>query len=611
MQRVQSSVQEMGRNGQEREPANRKHDQHAQKFPGVLRLSIGVLGSAVILTACGGGDSEPVAATDPVVASIQAQPSVKEISFVSPEPASCPTTSHPFSTMLCSVGLNIDQSGTQPLDIKKDYGYTEKEFFLSGKANVYDLGADERAVVRSSGNPYTTRLLVRLPADPAKFNGRVYIDILNASSGVDLEDTWRRSYDHLMKNGYAYIGITSKSLTADALKKFDATRYADINWKVNGSNEDGLFWDMLSQLGTQLRQPGTGGILGSLQPKQVYVGGQSQSGFYMNTYITAFTDRLEKAGTGGKPLFDGYLNLVGPGSMPLRSEAGVPSVSVPKTLYKATSVPQIVIMSEAESRFSGGGGGGGFPVFPPYSRRADANSATDKLRFYEVAGAPHSNPISAIIPINTEIAKAAANGLGRSPKPYAPGHELAALHLDQFVNGALENMHAWAANGVPAPTADANWMRYSITKDAKGNDVYTPLRDQLGNALGGLRSPLLEAPLYQYWGRALQQNPTTGVISEAGDWGSAIRLDNININPLYPVSTVNAGTINALYSGSCNTYMARFNAATDALVTGRTIVKADADKLKALGKKMATEAYSANPAVTPINPAIAWTTPCN
>lgn len=86
---------------------------------------------------------------------------------------------------------------------------------------------------------------------------------------------------------------------------------------------------MLSQLGTQLRQSDAK-ILGSLQPANVHLAGQSQSGFYMNTYITAFTDRLEKAAANGKPLFDGYLNLVGPGAMPLRSEAGVPTVSVPK-----------------------------------------------------------------------------------------------------------------------------------------------------------------------------------------------------------------------------------------------------------------------------------------
>ncbi len=539
------------------------------------------------LSACGGGDgSAESAPADQVLISIQAVPSVKEVAFVSPDPAACPTTSRPFSTMLCSVGLDYNQTGTRPLDIKKDYGYTEKEFFQSGKANVYDLDAGERAVVSSAGHPYTTRLLVRYPSDPAKFSGRVFIDILNASSGVDLEDTWRRSWKHLMLSGDAYVGITSKSLTADALKKFDPTRYADINWKVDGKNEDGLFWDMLSQLGTQLRKPGTGGILGNLQPKHVYLAGQSQSGFYLNTYLTAFTDRVERAGPDGKPLFDGYLNLVGPGSMPLRSESGVPSVSVPKKLYRATSVPQIVLMSEAESRFAGGGGGGGFPVFPPYSRRADANSATDKFRFYEVAGAPHADPTSPIIPINTEIAKAKADGTGRAPKAYFTGHEEPALQLDEFVTGALENLHAWAAKGTPAPAAHANWMWYSITKDANGNDVYDPLRDQLGNALGGLRSPLIEVPLYQYLGRG-----KTATGGTALDWGSAIRLPD--------------ATINGLYAGSCTNYLARFNAAVDVLYSGSYIVKSDADQLKNLGKQLASQASA-------INPAVAWTTtPCN
>ncbi len=39
-------------------------------------------------------------------------------------------------------------------------------------------------------------------------------------------------------------------------------------------------------------------------------------------------------------------------------------------------------------------------------------------------------------------------------------------------------------------------------------------------------------------------------------------------------------TINALYNGSCSNYLARFNAAADAAVTGRYLVKSDADNLK-------------------------------
>ncbi len=533
---------------------------------------------------------------DQVLASIQAVPTIKALAWDFDNlPTTCPTTtSRPFSTMLCTWGESYVEDGTKPLDIKQ-FGYTEKEFVQSGKANVYDLGADERAVVSSAGNPYATRLLVRYPKDPTKFSGRVFIDILNASSGVDLEDTWRRSWKHLMQSGDAYIGITSKSLTANALKKFDAERYKDINWQVNGADENGLFWDMLSQLGTVLRQKGTGGVLGSLQPQYVYLGGQSQSGFYMNTYITAFTDRLEKAGPGGKPLFDGYMNLVGPGAMPLRNEPAdvVPSVSVPKTLYKATSVPQIVIMSEAESRFYnvlGAGIKGLYPANPQYSRRADSNTATDKMRFYEVAGAPHADPTSPIIPINSEISKAKADGTARAPKAYFTGHEEGKLHLDEFVSGALESMHAWAAKGIPAPAADSNWMWYSITKDAKGNNVYDPLRDELGNALGGLRSPLIEAPLYTYFGNGKQANG-----SSAFDWGSATRLSD--------------ATINSLYGGSCSNYLARYNAAADALVTGRYIVKNDGEALKAMGKTLAT---TGNVTSTVNYGPVEWTaTPCN
>lgn len=534
-----------------------------------------VLCGAVLLAACGHIDPSS-RMSDPVMASMQSAATFKVVPFesaIGPTGAACAPSSHPFSTMRCSTG---DASGA--VDLSGSYGYTEKEFLQSGRAQVYDLGADERAVVGSSGHAYTTRLLVRYPLDAAKFSGRVFVEIYNASSGVDLEDVWRRSWKHLMLSGDAYIGITSKSLTADALKKFDPVRYADIHWQVDGANENGLVWDMLCQLGTQLRQPGSGGLLGTLVPKWIYLAGQSQSGFYLNTYLTAFGDRLEKAGPNGQPLFDGYLNLVGPGSMPLRSEPGVPSVSVPKTLYQATSVPQIVLMSEAESRFYGMGGAAGFPVFPPYVRRADADSAKDKFRFYEVAGAPHSDPTSPVIPLNSEIAKAKADGSGRAPKAYFVGHEESALQLDEFVNAAIENLHAWAAEGRPAPAAQTRWIRYASAPDAKGNLVYTPLQDGFGNTLGGLRSPLIEAPLYQYLSRGKSASG-----SFAFDWGSMTRLPDT--------------TINTLYGASCATYLNVFDAAADALVAERYLVRRDGEQLKAASRTLVAQPAGGNAAI--------------
>lgn len=526
---------------------------------------------ALTLGACGGDDDTPVVQADAVLASIQAVPTMKDIPFDSPSPAKCPTTSHPFSTMLCSIGpsYNYNSDGSNPVDLKA-LGYTEKEFFQSGKANVYDLDpTTQRAVVRTPNNPYTTRLLVRYPSDAAKFSGRVWIEILNASNNYDIENTWRRSWEHMIKSGDAYIGITSKAVTGSALKKFDATRYADINWQVGGKDENGLFWDMLSQLGTQLRQSDAK-ILGTLKPKHVYLTGESQSGMYMNTYLTAFSDKIEKAGPNGKPLFDGYLNGVGPAFTFLRSETAAPFVSVPTKIYQPTLVPHIVYQSENENRMYDGtknGAGTLFPPMVPYQRRADSNTATDKFRFYEFPGTPHTDPLSQVLPINSEIVK--AGGSARATPPYYQTQEHDDLQLTEFVHGMQESIHAWAASGTPAPSGDTNWMWYKTAIDEKGNTTYDPLRDQLGNALGGIRSPLIDVPLYRFYGQG-----QTGVSSTTGlptyissSWGSMDKLSD--------------ATINSLYGGSCANYLARFNASANSLVNGRFLVQSDADKLKA------------------------------
>lgn len=532
----------------------------------------GLLGAAPLASGFGdeaGNSHRPM--DDPVLASIQTLPTLTEVPFISPEPASCPTTSHPFSTMLCSLGpsMNYDADGSNPVDLKRDWGYTEKEFFQAGTANVYDLGANERAVVRSSGHPYTTRLLVRYPTHPARFSGRVYIEILNASNNYDIENTWRRSWQHLMKSGDAYIGITSKSVCAKALKKFDPDRYAALNWQVDGMDENGLFWDMLSQLGAYLRRPGAshgpaGGLLGHLHPRYVYLTGESQSGMYMNTYLTAFSDRVEKAGPGFKPLFDGYLNGVGPSFIFLRSESAPPYSSVPTKLYRPTKVPHIVYMSENESRMYDAlkdGVPGVFPPGLPYFRRADSSTATDQFRFYEYPGTPHTDPLSQVLPINAEIKKAGGNP--RSTPPYYTGTEHDDLQLTEFVHALQESLHDWAAKKMPAPVADAKWMLYHTATDDRGNTVYDPQRDELGNALGGVRSPMIEAPLHRFYGQG-KTGPNTYI---ANSWGSMEKLDDT--------------VINGLYAGSCSNYLARFNAAANALVKGRYLVKSDADSLKA------------------------------
>lgn len=79
------------------------------------------------------------------------------------------------------------------------YGYVEKEYFISGNANIYKTKDDKLAT--ASDADYVNRILVFQPEDPADFSGQVYVEILNASSYVDLPDTWRRSYDYFMREG--------------------------------------------------------------------------------------------------------------------------------------------------------------------------------------------------------------------------------------------------------------------------------------------------------------------------------------------------------------------------------------------------------------------------
>ncbi|MDT0271138.1 alpha/beta hydrolase domain-containing protein, partial [Streptomyces sp. DSM 44915] len=68
-------------------------------------------------------------------------------------------------------------------------GYVEEEFFVSGKANVYDWPAGG-AVIRTPDAPYTTRVLVRRPAAKTRFSGRVVVEMLNPSNLMDLNIGW-------------------------------------------------------------------------------------------------------------------------------------------------------------------------------------------------------------------------------------------------------------------------------------------------------------------------------------------------------------------------------------------------------------------------------------
>src|SRR3954447_21865267 len=95
-------------------------------------------------------------------------------------PIASTATSHPF-------GGAADQLVPENLP---SVGYVEEEYFVSGKANVYEWPQAGPAVVRTPDAPYTTRILVRRPIDPADSSGNVVVEMLNPSNNFDINIGW-------------------------------------------------------------------------------------------------------------------------------------------------------------------------------------------------------------------------------------------------------------------------------------------------------------------------------------------------------------------------------------------------------------------------------------
>lgn len=229
-----------------------------------------------------------------------------------------PTVTHIPATAQ-SRPFNTPSSVTVPLDLHS-YGYVEEEFFVSGIARIY---SDELDIEQEL--PYTNRVIVRRRLNPAQASGVVLAEILNASNGYPAEGLWRRGWDHLILNGHTWVGFTSKPIDIDALKIFDPDRYDSLSWELDPANphepiqgpdlftlgaiiegaEEGLVWDIVSDMGRLLASPDAGGLLGDQRPGLLILGGQSQSGAVLNTWLRYFAPRVRRADGGA--LFNGYL----------------------------------------------------------------------------------------------------------------------------------------------------------------------------------------------------------------------------------------------------------------------------------------------------------------
>lgn len=317
-------------------------------------------------------------------------------------------------------------------------GYVEEEFFYEGTARSFDTRGDNArdGQVLSEGHPYRTRMIVRRPADMANFNGVVLAEWQNVTAGYDLDAMWGGSYEHMIREGYVWVGLSAQRVglhrEPNGLKHWSPLRYGELDVTAGGKvTDDSLSYDIYAQGLEAIRDPQGTNVLGGAVPETIIAMGASQSAGRLAAYLNALHDDL------GGPV-DAYFLMIGGGQV--REDLPVPVFK----LLSETDVPR---------------------------QAANRQADTDKYRLWEIAGTSHSSrrtsmnrgPITDRDHVESAVVECEYPTYPRVPMNYP----LAAVY---------DHMTRWVQDGVAPPVAP-------VLEVVDGEIV----RDEYGNAKGGIR----------------------------------------------------------------------------------------------------------------------------
>ena len=438
----------------------------------------------------------------------------------------------------------------------KDVGYEQSEFLLSGTANTYspkaELTNDGKWVV-TPGAPqtYTTRLVVYRPTDPKKFNGSVIVEWLNVSGGVDAGPDWVMTHTELVRDGYAWVGVSAQAAGINSSKSNDAARYASI-----AHPGDSYSYDIYSQAGQAVR--GTPKVLGGLHPKTVIAAGESQSAARMITYI----DALGKT----NHIYDGYLvhsrSATGAplqGSPPPAFGAAPPGQTAPLKVPSPTAIrddlttPVLVLETETDV----------------YNSNVTARQPdTKKYRLWEVAGTAHYDAYGLFIGTKDigdgQGAVQLLASMQAPTKDPLPGTITCDLAINTgpahwVLNAAVYSLNRWITKGIPPALAP----RLETTTVAP----VTYALDASGNARGGIRGPQVDVPIAALGGTTNTGNPPLGTFCRL--FGTTVPFTPEQLSALYP---------------SHDTFVAKWKQSIDRAVSAGFMLKPDAKELENAAK---------------------------
>jgi Alpha/beta hydrolase domain len=398
-------------------------------------------------------------------------------------------------------------------------GYVQEEYFISGK-----IGA---------GLPYTTRLLVRRPADPKKFSGIVIAESIRSSA---VRSMWMEMR-YMIRHGHAYVEIGSNLSINTKVKTADPVRYAalDVPNPKPGALVFGHVQEIVAQAGLLLKSNVRGGPFPGFKVRRVLLAGCSEQGMFVRLYMRDSHDLYRTADN--HSIFDGYFPAcVGDWPPVVATEDGK---RLPNFTQPAVEVP-VILLATSEPE--------GFPQDGRLYRRPDSDQPNDKFRLYEVAAMPHGLDIRSMMGPPNPKRTVPCNGVQQLWTDFPGGYP---------ANNALDKLIRWVDRGTPPPRA----ARLE-TESAAGPII----KDQYGNPKGGVRTTTLDVPVASY---QLCNTGKVSVIDPAGiNFGISYRV------PFTPQ------LLKALYP-TPQAYLKKVNQRLDQLVRAGWYLKEDADEARA------------------------------
>ena len=452
--------------------------------------------------------------------------------------AAAAVTFHTAATLTgpITTGHIVEPESAHPLELAAS-GYEEHEYFASGTASAFKADAmpsdGKWTVTPTTTAAYKTRILVRRPTNPAHFNGTVIVEWMNVSAGESAPD-WDFLNPMLMRDGYAYVGVSAQALGVDGgqalLGTPNAAGATPSGGLVAGEPErygtlhhpgDQYALDMFAQIGQALRvsQPAA---LGGLKPTHVLAIGESQSAFYLTTFADALQPRTN--------VFDGIFIHSRGGSGASLSGSSIAKSSGPDNLHIRTDLKVPVFMSETQTDL----------IQLGYAPAQQPN--TSKIRTWEIAGTSHADAY---------FVGAAANILGcTTPVNSGPQHEVVQAEFTAF--------DKWVDHGTPPPSPPP--FKFSSTHPA------ALALDAHGNVIGGVRTPPVDVPV-----STLSGAPAAGSNAICGLFGSTVAFTPAQLASLY---------------GTKSKYIAAYTKSLDKAVASGYILSADKAALLAQAEQV-------------------------